>query len=222
MVAALLGGEGNYVVDLFQEVDEELRRDRAVELWKRYGNYVIGAALALVVGTAAYVGWRDYTLRQRAEMGERFFAAATMDSSRASAAFAEIGTEGSAGFAVLARFRDAALKAEAGDRDAAVAIYRGIAADGGISAELRSAAELLANLHALESLEPAELDRQLEALEAANNPWRHMALELAALAAARVGETAKARELYTKIADDPLAPAGMRARAAEMLSILGT
>jgi hypothetical protein len=37
----------------------------------------------------------------------------------------------------------------------------------------------------------------------------------------RGGNTDKARELYTKIADDADAPAGLRARAAEMLAVLG-
>ncbi len=212
--------------DVFQEVDEELRRDRAAQLWKRYGNYLIGAALAIVIGTAAFVTWRDYQNRQAAEQGEQFFAVAAQmaagEVEKAIESADQVARNAAGGYAVLARMREAALKARAGDREASVAIYRSIAADGRASRELQNAARLLASLHTLEKMEPAELERQLGDLQGDRSPWRYSAIELSALMAARSGEGAKARELYTKIADDPAAPAGMRARAAEMIAVLGT
>jgi hypothetical protein len=49
------------VADIFQEVDEDIRKDKATELWKKYGGIVIGACLAVVIGTGANVGWgREY------------------------------------------------------------------------------------------------------------------------------------------------------------------
>lgn len=226
MVAPAFSGQGIRVSDLFHEIDEELRRDRAIELWKRYGNYVIGAALALVIGTGAYVAWRDYTHRQAAEQGARFFSAAALatggETQKAVEAFDDLGQSGSAGYATLARMREAALKARAGDMEAAATIYRSVADDSSVEKELRGAATLLAMLHSIERIEPAELDRALAPLQAAGNPWRFSALELAALAAARTGEAAKARDLYAKIADDVQAPPGLRARAAEMVAALGS
>jgi hypothetical protein len=214
------------VSDVFQEVDEELRRDRAAQLWKRYGNYLIGAALAIVIGTAAFVAWRDYQARQAAEQGAQFFAAtalaATGEAEKAAPALDEVARNSADGYAVLARMREAALKLQAGDRDAGIAIYRSVAADGSASRELQSAAKLLAALHSVENTDPAELERQLAELRGDGSPWRFSAIELAALMAARSGEAAKARELYTRIADDPSAPAGLRARAAEMIAVLGT
>ena len=53
------------MADIFQEVDEDLRRDRATALWRKYGIYVLGVAIALVAGTAAWSGWRYYETRQR-------------------------------------------------------------------------------------------------------------------------------------------------------------
>ena len=35
------------MTDLFREIDEEIRHDRALEIWKKYGNYVIAAASVL-------------------------------------------------------------------------------------------------------------------------------------------------------------------------------
>jgi hypothetical protein len=214
------------VSDVFQEVDEELRRDKAAALWKRYGNYIAAAAIAIVAGTGAYVAWRDYTQKQAAQQGAEFFAAAALAASgerdKALPAFDALARNASSGYAVLARMREAALKAEGGDRSGAASIYRSIADDSGASKELRDVARLLAGLQTIESLDPAELDRQLAALRADANPWRHTAFEMAAVAAARAGDAAKARELFARIADDPGAPAAARGRAAEMIAALGS
>ena len=63
------------MADIFREVDEDIRRERYAKLWKAYGRYVIGAALALVIGVAATIGWREYTRAQREADGAQFAAA---------------------------------------------------------------------------------------------------------------------------------------------------
>jgi hypothetical protein len=54
------------VADIFQEIDEELRQDRATKLWNRYGNYVIAAAVLIVLSVGGYKYWtaRDLETRQ--------------------------------------------------------------------------------------------------------------------------------------------------------------
>jgi len=212
------------VSDLFREVDEDLRRDRAVELWKRYGNYALVLALALVIGTGAYMAWRDYERRQAIEAGGQFFAAAELaaqgNAQAAAQSFDTLARDASGGYAALARLRAAALTAQTDDPAAAEAAYRAIVDDSGAGLAVRNAASLLAALHALERTDPAELQRQLAALQVEGGPWRYSAIEFSALAAARAGDAQKARDLYIRLADDPAAPPGLRARAAEMLAAL--
>lgn len=210
--------------DIFQEVDEDLRRERALKLWQKYGSYVIGAAVLLVAGTAAFVGWRDYDRRQ-AEAGAAQYIAA-VDQTRAGAetaapALASVTRDGRDGYAVLARLQEAALKSRAGDAAGAAAIYRGIADDGGVERELRDAAAVLAALSVADASDAAQVERQVAAVATPTSPWRHLAWEVAALAAAKAGNLEQARSFYTRIADDPAALAGLRARAAEMLAALG-
>jgi hypothetical protein len=214
------------VSDVFQEVDEELRRDKAEALWKRYGNYVVGAALAIVVATAGYVVWRDYDRKQAIANSTAFFDAAALtaagDPAKAQSAFEALAQGGSGGYAALARLREAGLKSEAGDREAAAAGYASVAEDGRAPQELRDLARLLASIQSIEKLAPGELDQRLHALRADSNPWRHSATELVAIATLHAGDAAKARELFAKISDDAMAPVAMRGRAAEMLAALGT
>ena len=212
------------MADIFTEIDEEIRHDRALELWKRYGNHLVGAAVAVVIATAGFVAWREYDRKQVYAEAARFAAASELqakgNTAEALAAFGAIVRDGRPGYAQLASLRGAAIMAQSGDVAGALATYRALAADSRVEREIRDIAQVLATLNNLDNLDPAGIDQQLAAVAGANSPWRYTALELSALAAARGGDTAKARELYAKIADDPAAPASLRARAAEMLAAL--
>src|SRR5207302_506430 len=51
----------------FQEVDDAVRQDDLKAWWKRWGNYVVGATVLLVVAVVALVGWRQYDASRRAQ-----------------------------------------------------------------------------------------------------------------------------------------------------------
>ena len=44
----------------FHEIDDAVRRDDMKLWWKRWGTWVVGAAVAAVVAVAAMVGYRQY------------------------------------------------------------------------------------------------------------------------------------------------------------------
>ena len=55
------------MTDFIEEVDEDLRRDYYKRLWEKYGKFVAAAAVALVVGVAGTVAYRDWAKTRRAE-----------------------------------------------------------------------------------------------------------------------------------------------------------
>ena len=63
------------VADIFQEVDEEIRRDKAKGLWRKYGVYVIIVCVGIVFGTASRVIWREYKATQQSEESSRYIVA---------------------------------------------------------------------------------------------------------------------------------------------------
>ena len=211
--------------DIFQEIDEDLRRDRFTQLWKIYRYPIMAGMAAVIVGTAGMVGWREYQDRRNAAQADAFLRAMDQaqrnDADAAKAALGQLARDGGAGYATLARLQQAALLAKGGDNAGAVRVYDEIAADGRVEQGLRDLASILAVQHLVDSADPGELMKRLEPLARDKNPWRHSAMEMQALAAKRAGDTAKAKEIYTKLADDLSAPQGLRARAAEMLAILG-
>jgi hypothetical protein len=209
--------------DIFNEVDEDLRRDRALKLWNKYGNYVVVLAVVIVAATAGYTFWRDYDRKQAEASGNQYMAAlsqAASDPAAGQLALDSLARDGRAGYSILARFNDAALKLRANDAAGAVAVYNSIAADSRADTALRDAARLLAMLNGSDVVPPGEFERQVSALSHPTNPWRHFAWEVAATAALKAGKVEEARKEYARIADDPQAPAGLRTRAAEMLAVL--
>jgi len=213
------------VADIFQEVNEEVRRDRAVELWKKYGTYVAGAALAIVLATAGWVGWKEYQVRQQRADGARFAAALELvrqgQTEEGSAALDRLAAEAGAGYRTLARFQLAAARAAAGDKAGAVSAYDEIIADGGADPALRDLATLLAALIEIDSAPADVVERRLAGLADGFGPWRPFARELQAAAMLGAGDREGARKVFAELTDDATAPAGVRARAAEMLAALG-
>jgi len=211
------------VSDIFQEIDEELRRENFAKLWQRYGQYVLAFAVLVVVAVGAFVGWREYQLRQRQAEGARYAAALSLardgkDKEAVDALAAMAPKAG--GYGVLARFEQAALKARGGDAAAAIAVYDGIAHDASVDATFRDVATLLAAQYELKSGDAKSVIDRLAPLTAAANPWHPTALELTALAQLKAGDRSAARATYQKVADDLAAPQGLRARAAEMIAAL--
>ncbi len=210
--------------EIFREIDEELRQENLIRLWRRYRRYVIGGVAAIIVLTAAVTGWREYRAAQHEAWGEEFAAAMNLTSMEnygsAADAFARLGEDSGAGYATLARFQEAALLAQQGDISGAMAVYEDLA-DTAFDQAFRTLAVLMASYYALDTADPAELTERLGPLTSDDNPWRYSAIELTGFLAGRMGDTSREREIFTRLSEDAQAPSGVRARAADMLVILG-
>ncbi len=212
---------------IFREIDEELRQEHYAKLWKSYGTFIVGVALALVISVAGYQGWRSYDLKTRQADGEKFALALNLSqdkkSDEARRAFLDLAAKAGSGYAMLAKFQDAALLAESGKDADAAAAYKDLAGDSSIDAVYRDLALLLGVMSEMNTGtggDRKELARRLAPLTADNNPWRFTARELTAVLAYRAGDTARARELYSALESDAFAPRGLRTRAQEMLAAL--
>jgi hypothetical protein len=210
------------VSDIFREIDEELRRDNLLKVWKRYGTYIIGVAALIVAATGGYVAWQKYEEGRRFDQSRAYQGALSLaqsDPKAAAEAMEKLGG-GGAPYGMLARFQEGALKARQGDTAGALATYDALSKDSGISQVFRDAATILYATQALDTADPKALIERLTPLSAPTSAWRHSALELTGLAAQRAGDTARARDIFTALKDDTEAPAGVRGRAAEILAAL--
>lgn len=212
--------------NLIKEIDEELRQENFAKLWKKYGNYLIVGAVIFVASVAAYQGWEAYDLNRRGKDSSIYTAALKAITQNkpgeASAVLDRLAKEGTKGYSTLARLNHAGLQARSGEAPGAGAAYLSIANDPSVDEIFRDLALVLSTMHDLDSGDTTELTQRIQRLTAPSNPWRHTVRELAALIALRNGKRQEADQLFRELADDVTAPAGIRARAAELAASSGS
>lgn len=207
----------------FREVDQELRQDQAKALWENYGTLIIATAIAVVVATAAWVGWDYWTQSRANSSGDAYSQALTLAregrSDEAKVALAQLEADGYGAYPVLAHMRGATVLAEAGDAAGAVAAFDQVAADRAVTVSIRDMARLRAALLLVDHGSYNDVASRVETLTADTNALRYSAREALGLAAWREGRLSDAQALFTQILDDQNAPRNLRQRA-EMMSEL--
>jgi len=213
--------------DIFDEVDEELRAERAQKMWQRYGGYVTGLMLLVIGGVAGWQGWEWWQNRQTLQA-----AAAYIETQRATEAeganyaemarrFEAVAANAPVGYRTLARLRAAALHSEVGERDQALALWDAVANDTQADPLYRDLAALLWSLHGVDSADPAQIAARIAPLTQPGNPWQASAREVKGLLALRQGNTAEARDTMRALANDTTAPQGVRDRAGRIAAGIG-
>src|SRR4051812_50214758 len=69
---------GDFVSDIFREIDDELRRENLLQLWSRYGRYIIAAAMFLALIGVGIFAWRQYLASERLAQANRYSAASAL------------------------------------------------------------------------------------------------------------------------------------------------
>jgi len=211
------------VSELFDEVDEEVRRDQLKKLWDQYSLYIIAIALLII---AAVGGWRGYEYleaKKAAEAGDAFNKAVELSEqnkhAEAEAAFTDLAAKAPFGYRMLARFRAAA---EAANRDpkAAAKMFDDLAADRSVGAEQQALARIRAAGLVLDTAGYSEMLQRLQGDTAPEATFRHAARELLALSAFRTNDASAARQWLDMISLDGETPPSLRSRAEALQALL--
>jgi hypothetical protein len=200
---------------IFSEINEELRRDRVRSGWRRYGVYVIGAAVLLVVGVAGYEGWNWWRTSSAMHSSDQLFAALKLSDdgkiADAQTALEKLAASGSGDYPTLAKFKQAALLAREGKTAEAQAAYDALATAQG-DPQMRSLALLYAANLLVDKGDVAGVKSRVEGLLAPNNPLRGAAEEAIGLAQYKSGDLAGARASFTNVLNDQAASQQTRQR----------
>lgn len=210
------GRENVVVTDEFiREVDEEYRRDRIAQIWKRHGNLIVGLAVLLVAVIGGWRLWQHFELQRAQAAAIRFENAVTLareaKTDEAVKSFEQLAADGPGGYRLLARFRVAA-ETGGSDPEAGAKAFDALAADSGLEGSMRDLARIRAASLRLATGEAGAGQNELERIAAPTSPWRHTAREILGLAALKRGDLDAAGRWFDQIAADRETPQNLRGR----------
>jgi hypothetical protein len=211
------------VSELFDEVDEDVRRDQLKKLWDQYSIYIVAGAFLIIASVGGWRGYQYLEAKKAAEAGSAFDKAVELSDANkhaeAEAAFTDLAAKAPSGYRVLARLRAAAELANR-DPQAAAKLYDDIAADRSVGTPEQDLARVRAAGLLLDTLSYPAMQQRVEAATAPGSTFRHTARELLALSAWRAGDMAAARQWLELIANDGETPPSLRSRAEALQALL--
>lgn len=203
----------------FNEVTEELRRDRIMNFMRRYG-WIAVLLVVLIVGGAAWNEWRKANERASAEaFGDSVLAAMEQgDPSERLRALNEIETTGAQ--SGLLQLLSAGELLET-DRDAALSALEAAANDSDLPEAYRQLAALKRVIAGGTTLPMDEREGVIAGLSQPGQPLRPLALEQSALLQLEQGNRDAAIEILTDMLSESGVTDSLRRRASQLVVALG-
>ena len=205
------------MADIFDEVNDDLRTERAGQLARRYGGLVALVVVLAAVGIIGYEAWRGQQAKQVAAVAAAYMTAINAGPG-GQAALDRLAETAPPGYRALAQLQAASLRAQADDVPGALAMWDRLANDAAADPLLRDLATLLWAQRQVDSGPAEAILARLQPLFAPTNAWRPLALETQSWVLTRTGQTDQARLILAGLAVDQAAPEGVRGRAAAMLA----
>ena len=207
--------------DIFHEVDEDVRRDKAVDFWRRYQTPIFVIAFLIVAATGAWSYYQDKRQQAAEAANAQFVAAVALaeegKSAEAAAAFDAIAKTAPKGYAALARIRAAEARP---DRAQALAELNAIGEDAAVDKLSQEIAMLRAALIVLDGQDRDKLERALGPLMVSNGAFRFSAQEWNGLDALANDDYDEAERVFEQVLNDTDAPQSMRQRASAYKGLL--
>jgi len=215
---------GNHVTDVFEQVEEDIRRERMADAVRRYGPVAAAGFALIVLGILAFEGYRSWKAEQDGSYAMELAKGQELlekgQTELALKAFQDVAAKGSPGYKALARMEEAGVLVAKGDLKGAVKALDDAAA---MTKDpiVKDAAVLRAAYLAAESEPLAAIEARIKPLIDKSSPYAFLGRELLAFEAFKAGDTAKARENFEFLTLALDAPEGVRQRAQGALASLG-
>lgn len=207
-----------------REVDEEMRQDRLQAFWSRFGKFIIGGAVLIVLAVAGYRGFEYYAQNRAAGFGDRLEEIAKLsDQGRHDEVIAGLGKfskEAGGEYPALARLRLGEEYLKKGEAETALKVLDALISDSSASYEYRDLARLRAGQIAIDIQDYASIKARLEPLTGEDNAYRYLAAEVLGISAMKSGDDNDALKWLKMIVDEGKAGPGVTGRANGLVNIL--
>lgn len=208
--------DGPIMSDLLQEIDSAIKQEKAEKFWRENGPYIIGGALALIALTGIFTAWNSWQLKIQTRQTGLLVSAMETPYPETALAAATQALDGK--HKAMAQIQSAGLQAQKGESEAAIALYKTVAADRSAPAIWRDLATLMAVRlewnSKLDQEKAKSLYNDLKPLLSDKNPWHlHAALQSAMIAGDSLGEYKAALGTLSLLLNNPQAPQSLKDRA---------
>ena len=201
---------------LEDEVNEELRRQQLKSIWDRFGVYIIGFAVLIIlsVGGNEIINHLNNRVSQR-ESNAFDNALNLIEKGNDSAGLDQLIklTEGKTGYKGLALFKLSSESLTNGNYQEAVDYLKKASLDKTLTNNLRVFAKIKAGLILVDNGSFSEVDVLLKEVIESGGPFSFHAKEILALALIKNGRNLEAQEIFQEIANDASAPPVLARRA---------
>jgi len=211
------------VVDVFEEVEGQIRAERYRTLLFRLLPWVLGVGAAVLIAYLAWEGWNHWTRSQADKASETFVAAMNAgrqgDETGAFSLLGQVAKSPSRGYAALALMQQGGMRIEAGKTAEGVKLFDE-AARVAPDPMLGDLARLKSALALLDTASYKDLEGRLKPLMEEKRPYRMEAREALAFAKLMAGRPAEARGDFLFLSQVLGASEGMRQRAGAAMALI--
>ena len=208
--------------EFIKEVDEDLKEEKRVKLWKKLLPYVLGFSFGIILITSSFVFWESHTKKTNQNLGDDFTAAVDLanenDIDAALLALDRIVDKGSDGYATIAKMKKASLLIDKGNYDEGLSIYLDLEKNA-VDQSFRDIATILYVLNSMDKIDSEVLLRKIQPLEN-SKVWQSSALELKAFIYLKDKKNISAKEVFESILNLKSSPSSLSTRARNMIEYL--
>jgi hypothetical protein len=211
------------VVDVFEEVDEQLRADRAEVLFRRYLPWIaggLGVGLAIALAVWAFDSYNQKKTEHASTLyAQGFETLSKGDTAGALKQFSDAAKATSGAYRSLSLQQVAGIELDQGKLDLATKAFADAAA---ASHEpiLADAARLKSAYAILDTASYADVEKLLKPLVDTKRPYSPLAREALAWAKLRAGRIAEARQDFAILSILPSATDNLRGRAHAAIGLI--
>lgn len=210
--------------DVFEELNEDIRRDNMTKLWKKYGPWVIGICVLIVAAVGGSAGYESYKKSQAVSASNAYLAyveALTVEGDD-SALLKAVEDTGHKGYILLSKIAEADTFAKDENFIEAVKLYDIIAFDASNVQNDRDLANIKAAYLLVDTASLDEMKKRLENINVVENAFRFQAREILGLVAYRTEQYKEAHDIFTSLSANAQTPNNIRNRAEQVLLLLAS
>ncbi len=197
--------------EFIEEIREDVRRAELVQLWKKYGSYLIAGTIILVMGAIIGSYWNHHQHQQKINKAIAYENALTLldeqHDGEALKVLQQIAEGSDQNYSLLALFKQVSLNQES------ISALNRIVENPKFDTPFRELAELFLTARLIDEGNLEASIQKLKPIADSNGPWRSMATEMIGVALMRMNNFKDAYNLFKNLVQDESASEGVRMRA---------